>query len=65
MSPYCEACQACPINGYCLLAGCPMPKPECDHHFQGWRESDDGLLGEQFCAHCDIGMFEWSMRFLP
>lgn len=44
------------------LAGVLDP---CDHDFGGWRESDDGRGGEQFCQKCGLGAMDWSMRFLP
>lgn len=27
----------------------------CDHDFQGWREFEDGLGGEQACTKCGLG----------
>lgn len=39
------------------------PKPDaCDHHFQGWREIDGGLGGEQICTKCGIGAMEYTLR---
>ena len=42
-----------------------MPKDECKHDFQGWREFADGRGGESVCTKCGIGAMEHSMRYLP
>ena len=42
-----------------------MPKDECKHDFQGWREFADGRGGERVCTKCGMGAMAHSMRYLP
>jgi hypothetical protein len=43
---------------YC---GCADGGP-CEHQFDGWREFEDGLGGEQFCQRCGMGAMPHSMN---
>lgn len=50
-----------PHGCYCACAsGGP-----CEHEWGGWRESDDGLQGEQFCKYCGMGAMAHSLRYSP
>lgn len=35
--------------------------PECEHHFGGWREFDDGCGGETVCAKCGLGALAYTL----
>lgn len=75
----CSVCLAStnePRQPQCQRADCPgkpvffhaMPKDECKHDFQGWREivgPGGGRGGERVCTKCGIGAMEHSMRYLP
>jgi hypothetical protein len=39
--------------------------PPCEHDFQGWREFENGLGGEQFCSKCGMGGMEHTLRNDP
>jgi hypothetical protein len=41
---------------------CACPDGPCEHQFDGWREFDDGLGGEQFCQRCGMGAMSHSMH---
>lgn len=34
----------------------------CEHEFGGWREFEDGLGGETFCARCGMGAMSHDMH---
>ena len=38
----------------CTCGTIAYPK-HCDHVFEGWREHEDGMGGEQVCKHCGVG----------
>lgn len=44
---------------------CACPTGPCEHDFQGWRESEDGLTGETFCKRCGMGAMGHDMRTGP
>lgn len=44
---------------------CNCPDGPCEHDFQGWREFEDGLGGEQVCSRCQTGAMSHSMRVGP
>lgn len=35
--------------------------PECEHHFCGWREFDDGCGGETVCEKCGLGALAYTL----
>lgn len=40
---------------------CACPDGPCEHDWQGWREFEDGLGGEQVCARCGMGAMHHSI----
>lgn len=44
---------------------CACPDGPCQHEFEGWRESEDGLVGEQVCSRCGMGAMGHAMRVGP
>jgi len=52
-----------PSRGGCYCA-CASGGP-CEHEFAGWRQSDDGLSGEQVCRKCGMGAMTHMLRHAP
>jgi hypothetical protein len=42
-----------------------MEKRVCLHDFQGWREFENGLGGEQVCTKCGLGAMAWTLANDP